>query len=348
MTTTIGSTAELEQEIGPKGRFSLKLPSGSVAIRGTDGDVARVRDMNGRALGERFSIEAGPDHLALEARTRFGFSIGMLDKGTDVRLEIEVPRWAEVAVDTASADVEAAGLAGPKQFKTASGDLILDDISGALEVEAVSGDVTVNGIDRLYMRTRTISGDLDLRAPSVGRFEAGTTSGDIRLDGELTGAGPFAIKSISGDVTIVSRGALSVDAQTITGDLSTSLEHRSSSAPGHKALIIGRDGPTLQFKSVSGDLRVVEAREAPVPQSASDSDALGETPLVAGELDNAAPGEATLTAVDAPDATSSDEPSADSNDLAAARLEILRALERGDLSVEAATDRLAELEGAAR
>ncbi|MEZ0240783.1 MAG: DUF4097 domain-containing protein [Chloroflexota bacterium] len=337
MNTTIGSTAELEHHIGPKGRFSLKVPSGSVVIRGTDEDVARIRDMRGRSLAERFSIDAGTDHLSLEARTRFGLGFEFGGRGSEDRLEIDVPRWAVVIIDTASADVEAANLAGQKRFKSASGDLTLDDVSGDLDVEAVSGDVTVSGSNRLDLRARTISGDLVLRAPSVGRFEAGTTSGDLRLDAELTGAGPFAIKSISGDVTITARGALSVDAQTITGELSTSMEHRSSSAPGHKALIIGRDGPTLQFKSVSGDLRIVEAREAPAPQAGRDPDT----------EDFGDPPPAGMDASEASDASATDEP-VDSTDLAAARLDILRALERGELTVDAATERLAELEGAVR
>lgn len=320
MSTTIDGTAQLEHQIGPTGRFSLKVPSGSITIRGIDGDVARIRDLTGRALADRFTIDSGTGHLSLEARWRFGLGI-QIGRSSDEELEIEVPHSASVLIDTASADVEATGLAGPKRFKTASGDIALADVAGDLEVEAVSGDVTVTAIDRIDARVRTISGDLSLRAPSLTRLEAGTTSGDFRLDAELSGAGPFSVRSISGDMTIVSRGAFSVEAQTITGDLVTALEHRLSSAPGRKTLVIGRDGPILQFKSVSGDLQIVEPRDA-APHGATSPAAMPSG------LDPAAASEPT--------------------DIATARLDILRALERGDLSVEAATDQLTELEAPVR
>jgi hypothetical protein len=338
MNATMGSTAELEHRIGENGRFSLRTASGSIAIRATDGDVARVRDVTGRPLGERFSIDAGTEHLALELRTRLGFSIQIGGKTTADRLEIEVPRSAAIVIETASADVEATGLAGPKRFKTASGDLAIVDVAGELDIDAVSGDVTINASDRLDARVRTISGDLGLRAPSLSRLEAGTTSGNIRLDAEFAGSGPFSVKSISGDMIIVSRGAFSVEAQTITGDLVTALEHRLSSAPGRKTLVIGRDGPTLQFKSVSGDLLIVEPRDAAAPQAATQS-----RPDAAPPADTSPEEQAPGTS-DSPAATWSAEPAAEPRDVAAGRLDILRALERGDLSVEAATERLAELE----
>ena len=322
MNTTIDGTAQLEHHIGPTGRFSLKVPSGSVTIRGIDGDVARIRDLTGRALADRFSIDAGTGHLSLEGKTRFGLGIQISLRSSDEELEIEVPRSANVAIDTASADVEATGLAGPKRFKTASGEMTLVDVAGELEVEAVSGDVTITANDRIDARVRTISGDLGLRAPSLARLEAGTTSGDFLLDAELSGTGPFSVRSISGDMTIVSRGAFSIEAQTITGDLVTALEHRMSSAPGRKTLVIGRDGPTLQFKSVSGDLLIVEPRDA-AAQAATPQ---GATPQAA-----------TPSGSDV-------APASEPTDIAAARLEVLRALERGDLSVDAATERLAALE----
>jgi hypothetical protein len=340
MNDTLGSTTELEHRIGANGRFSLRTAAGSIAIHGIDGEVARVRQLSGRPLGERFSIDAGTGHLTLELRTRLGFSLQIGSRNMEDELEIEVPRSATLVIESASADVEATGLAGPKRFKSASGDLALVDVAGDLDVDAVSGDVTVDGNDRLDARIRTISGDLRLRAPSVSRLEAGTTSGDLRLDAELSGAGPFSVKSISGDMTIVSRGAFSVEAQTITGDLVTALEHRMSSAPGRKTLVIGRDGPTLQFKSVSGDLLIVEPRDAAARPTATQT-GVGDQPAagLAPESVALAPESAGTIA---PRETA--EPTTEPTELAAARLEVLRALERGDLSVEAATERLADLE----
>ena len=66
----------------------------------------------------------------------------------------------------------------------------------------------------------------------------------------------------SGDATIVGRSGFKVEAETITGDLSSELAHKRESSPGRRVLIVGRPGPTLAFRSVSGDLQIVQPRDA--------------------------------------------------------------------------------------
>jgi len=114
-----------------------------------------------------------------------------------------------------------------------------------------------------------------------------------------------------------------VEAETITGELSSELPSKRESQPGRKVLVIGRPGPTLAFRSVSGDLRVVEPRDAgPV------MDPVTATPTAAG------------TAVDEPLAPVVTNPT----DADARRLAILRALEAGEISVTEAAERLGRLE----
>jgi DUF4097 and DUF4098 domain-containing protein YvlB len=314
MTATVNSGAELEHRIGANGRFALRLPAGSVAISGTAGDVARVRDRTGRSLADRFEIAAGSGSLELTAKHRFGITLAIgsygFGAGPAPELEVEVPRGAAVEIDGASAEVEGRDLVGPKQFRTASGDLVLHAIAGGLEIGAVSGDVQIDADGQLDLRARTISGDFKLRAPSLRRCEIGTTSGDVHLDAAMSGPGPFGIKSISGDATIVSRSGLQVEAQTITGDLASSVAHRIESSPGRKLLIVGHPAATLTFKSVSGDLRIVEPRDQPAAPRSVGSE------------------------TEAPDASE------------AARLEILHDLERGTITVDVAAERLAALEEA--
>ena len=63
MTGIAADTAELQHRIGPSGRFALRLPAGSVSIVGIDGDLAKVRDLSGRPLSERFQINADENSL---------------------------------------------------------------------------------------------------------------------------------------------------------------------------------------------------------------------------------------------------------------------------------------------
>ena len=335
MTASTNAASQLEHTIGTEGRFALRLPSGSATIRGTDGDVARVRDLTGRPLGERFEIAAGDGSLELSARQRVGFSIaiGSLGFGDhSPELAIDVPRGASVSIDTASADVVGRGLTGSKHFHTASGDLTLEEILGELEIEAVSGDTNIAGDGSLVVRARSISGDFRLRAPKLGRFEMSTTSGDIQLDAEMAGSGPYAIKSISGDVRLVTRAGLQVEAQTITGDLSSAIPHKTETLPGKKLLIVGKPVATLTFKSVSGDLEIVEPREVVAAHRAVAPDAPSES--------------IPVDAPAAPTPPAPPTPATPATGSMTTSMQILEALERGEISVEDASRQLAALEEA--
>ena len=329
MTAQTNAAAELSHQIGPTGRFVLRFPSGDIRIRGTESDVVTVRERNGRNLAERFEIGLENGSIELVARKRFGITFAIdhhqWGAGTPY-LDIEVPVRAEIVIDTASGDVKAHGLVGSQRYRTASGDLGLQASGGEIELDAVSGDVRIDATAALGIVGKTISGDLRVRAPRLTRFDIATTSGDMQLDAPLAGKGPFSIKTISGDVTLVARGDIQVEAHTITGDLVSEVSHRRESSPGRKLLVIGRSGPVLAFKSVSGDLQIVEAREQQVTDM-TDTEFPGR------------PGGSEPT----PESPAADLPTSQGS-TAATSLEILRALERGEIDVDAATERLAALE----
>ena len=307
MTQTSQHVSSLEHVIGPRGRFTLHQASGEVTIKGVEGETVGVRSLgDGRSLSEQFQIETGDEFVDIRQHEKLGLGIKLFSRGDSPEIEVEVPHGATISVETASADVNATDLSGTKRFRTASGELHLSRFAGTLDAETVSGDVDIDGQAPLDLSTKSISGDIRVRVPRVRHLDIGTTSGDIWLDAEMAGDGPFALRSISGDVTIVGRSGLRVEAETITGDLSSELAHKRESMPGRRVLTVGRPGPTLAFRSVSGDLQVVQPRDA--------------APL-------------------APIAPDAPTPDAD-----ATRLEILRELERGDITVAEATDRLGRLE----
>lgn len=319
MTQTNERTTSIEHVIGPRGRFTLRQASGEIAIRGVEGGTVRIRSVDGdNALHEHFQIEQGDGFLDVRQHERIGLGIKLFSRGSSPEIEVEVPHGATVSVETASAEIEASDLSGAKRFRTASGELQLRRFAGALDAETVSGDVDIDGQAPLDLTTKSISGDIRVRVPRLRRLDMGTTSGDIWLDAEMAGDGPFALRSISGDVTIVGRSGFRVEAETITGDLSSELAHKRESMPGRRVMTIGRPGPTLAFRSVSGDLQVVQPRDA-APEAKTPPSAL------------------TPPAAPAPPAPPTPE-------VDASRLEILRELERGNITVAEATDRLSRLD----
>jgi len=340
--TATGNSATLAHRIGAHGRFHLRQPSGEITIHGVDGETVRVRDRDGRAIGDSFRVEQGEGSLSLVAPDKFGVDLLLFGIGRRASpdLEVEVPRGADVAIETASATLDASGLVGMTRLRTASGDVTLDAVGGILDLDDVSAEVSISANSPLDLRVRTISGDCAVRSPRLGRALIETTSGDVRVDAVLDGRGPFEIQTVSGDVTIVGRSGIKVEARTVTGDLRSDLPHRRDASPGRKQLIVGDGSVTVSFRSVSGDLRVVGPRdllpavpEAPAGLGAVQAPPIPPMPPV-GTVPDVIP-EPPVAPTDARE-----------NGREVSRLDILRALERGELSVEAAMARLAEIEGA--
>lgn len=335
MMTTAAGQSTLEHRIGATGRFHLRLLSGEITLRGVDDDAVRVTERGGKSIAESFRVEKGDGTLSLTAPDRFGLDVMIFGFGrrSSLDLEVEVPHGADVAIETASAELDASDLRGLTRVRTASGEVSLAGLGGILEVDSVSGDVSISAVAALDLRVRTISGECAVRAPQLGRAVIETTSGDVRLDALLAGRGPFEIQTVSGDATIVGRSGLRVEARTITGELRSDLPHRRDASPGRKQLMVGDGGAPVAFKSVSGDLRVVAPRDVP--------DALPTSAAGATQPDPPVPSLAS-SAPEPPDPpVGGVEGGAE-----AARLDILHALERGELSVEGAMERLDEIEEA--
>lgn len=314
MTATVtGST--FEHQLGANGRFVARLRAGDLTIRGVDGDTARIRAEAGQDLAQQVRIHAAPGELELEpaSSTSLGFvlAVGSHRFGSGIgNLEIDLPRGTAVSIETASGEIEVDGIHGSGRYRSTSGSISLTGVRGVLDVSAVSGDVRIDADGEIGVQLRTVSGDARVRAPRIGRLGVNTVSGEVRVDSDLGGGGPFSIETLSGDAVVVAHRGLRVDARTITGELHSDLDARSQEGGGRRSLTVGDGATTLTFKSVSGGLRIAAPREAhPAPEAEP------------GERETAAePG-----AVDP-------------------RLEVLRALERGELGVDEATARLAEID----
>jgi len=311
--TTQTHDAVVTHRIGADGMVVVRMADGQVRLRGVSGDAATVRAVDGNPLD---GLEIEPGERSLTVRTGRGiefrgFGIGWGDRprgrGRTKDVGIEIPSGATVVVEGASTDVEVRGLRGDQRYRSASGDLVLREVSGSLTIEALSGDVEIRADGPSTISARSVSGDLDVRAGSIAELRASTTSGDLYVAGSFDGDGPFSIETVTGDATLSPANGVRVEARTITGDIDSELPARRDDADGRRALVIGAGGPTITFRSTSGDLRVVAADRA--------------TP-------HATPG------ATAPARSTTHAPVDD------ARLTILRALERGEIDVAEAGRRL--------
>jgi hypothetical protein len=336
------ATDVIEHQIGSDGRFSLKVADWDLRVTASSDDVVRVRDADGGALPDGLEVNRGAGSLAIRQPNNFRGIGGLLSsRRDDVTLAVEVPANAVVDIHSASGDVTSDGLRGKQLFRTASGDLRLTGEAGDLTAESVSGDVWLGIDDTILLTAKSVSGDVRIEGGHIERLGLSTTSGDARVRSDL-GNGPHAVATVSGDVTLVADRGLRITAATLTGDLRSDLPHTSSGGPGRRSIVIGDGSAELQFRSVSGDLRVVDsgtAGAAPPSPPAPPAPPVAPVPPVPPQLPNVA----TPGAQDGAEAA--DDPSDD--DASDDRLEILRALEAGEIDVAEATDRLAALDGSA-
>lgn len=301
----------LQHEIGLTGEVAIRVRSGDVRLSGVAGTLARVRARGGDAL-RRVSFEPTPGALAVHSRSSDG-------------LDVEVPTGVAIRLEAGSADLELRGLRGTQQYRTASGDIRGRGLAGDVTIEALSGDVdlVLDGPGRL--QARTVSGDLAVRAGILAAFRGATTSGDLRVAARFEGSGPFAIETVSGDAVVAPAGPVRVETSTIAGEVRSDLDAAVEGTRGRRTVVVGAGGPTLSFRSTTGDLRLVRAVEhhddAPMPPAPPDPPA-------------AVPPVAPVPPADPPSGDAPGDP----------RLDILRDLEAGRIDVAEAEARLTALD----
>jgi hypothetical protein len=355
MTTTNNAGAvTIDHVIGDRGRLVVRLAAAEIRLAAGAGDRVVVRTPDGRSLPDRVVVETSDDGLTI--REKDGGALGFVVSRRVIQLELALPAMAEVTIDTAGGWLDAQGLTGEQRYRTVAGEIRLRGGAGQIELSTVSGDATIELAGATDLAIRSVSGDAVVRGGSLDSLRIGTTSGDVRVDSPLVGRSGNKIETLSGDVEIVAGAGMHVEARTISGDLVSDLPHRSEGRMGRRTLIIGDGSIELGFRSVSGDLRIHDGSSrpkapvppvpplAPLPPTSPFSDGLADLlDLDVPDLD--------LPDIDAPGRADRLTPQADASEAVAAgdaaeaqRMDILRALEQGELDVPTALDRLATLD----
>ena len=374
---TLVRTETLTHRIGTDGRVSVKTLSGLLTIRGADGGEARLtvsyriraadQAAAERALETgRVLVDRGPSWLQVESPERriatgLAWLFGGARVGADVSLE--VPWGTKVRIETMSGTIEATSLVGDQKYRTVSGDIRLWGLGGLIEASSISGPVTLENGGDVRLRASSVSGSVKARARCFYGMTVNTTSGSIAVAGTLDPAGDYRADSISGSVVLTPLSGVTAELRTISGTVSTEIGSRIEGNRGYWRTVVG-DGRTMfKVNSTSGGLRILApGRDAgtwqptPTPAAPAPAPAGPPTPPVASVPPEApvAPvttvdtsGDVTQTREtwtleDVPDVASpaSEPMDAPAPDFQTTEIEILRALERGEIGVDEAASRL--------
>jgi hypothetical protein len=354
MTDTMSPDVR-ELPLGADGTVEIDLGAGDLRLRGTDTDRVVVRARDGAPLADDVAVTHAPGRVRV-ADGSWGLRLGPLSiNGRRSRdLDVEIPRTARVELRTLSGDVVATGIAGPSRWASASGDLRLAVDGGPVQVETMSGNATLEATAAIDLGARTVSGDLRVQAPRLVTSDLGTTSGDVRIGAELARNGSHVISSVSGDVELATSSPVRLETQTLTGRVRADGTHRAEGGRMQRTLVVGDGSVRVSVRTTSGDIRLragarpatpaPPAAPAPDPEPMPPADGL---PAIA-EATAGPVGPRPVADEDTQGwpaaAWSAPSPAIDRRE--AARLDILRALERGDLDIESASQRLQVLEDA--
>jgi hypothetical protein len=280
-----------EDEAQDEGRFEKTLPAqpkGTVIVKNVAGEV-RVVGTSRNEIQVEASYEDGVeriDFVSEGGRARIEVVLPKGEKrrhrgGGDAYLEIRVPQGSELEVQTVSAEIEVRDVLGRQRLRSVSGNVEADLEQSEMQVETVSGDVTLRGHGKpANLRARTVSGNLTVDR-GAGQVEAMTTSGDLilevepasdvrvrttsgnlRLSGNLTPDGEVEADTVSGELSVRLRTrGFRYDVTTFSGDIDTCMnkkpERTSEYGPGMLLNGVFGDGKgEVRLKTMSGDVEI--------------------------------------------------------------------------------------------
>lgn len=188
--------------VDAKARISIENLAGLVDVTGWDRNEVQITGtLDEKAT--KLDISGGGHALTIEVQYPDQRNLN-IDKGS--RLILKVPRGCELEVESVSAAITVADVAGKVSAESVSGNVTVRGAPSDLEIETVSGEIDVE-VAGASMDLASVSGSILARGVSSD-LEASTVSGEI----EVIGSGPIAqleTESVSGSMKVVATPAAS-------------------------------------------------------------------------------------------------------------------------------------------
>ncbi len=367
---TLERTETLTHRIGTNGQVSVKTVSGTLRVRGIEGEEARltvtyrIRAMDQasaeRALETgRVIVDRGPGSLSVETpERRFSTGLAWLFGGARVGADIslDVPWGTRVRYETMSGSIEAVSLVGDQKYRTVAGNIRLWSLGGLIEAGSISGSIALENCGDIRLKANTISGRIKARARRFHATNVSTTSGGIALVGEFDPAGDHRAESISGSVDLTPLNGVTAELRAISGSIISHVEHRMEGGRGFWRSIVGDGGAVFRANSTSGGLRILAPQPgdrvvAPAAPSTTAAPAAPDVPAAPldgstaagpeGSAEPSSPESGTAGPQETEETWNPDETGDPGQDAAEDEaMAVLQALERGEIGVDEAADRL--------
>lgn len=173
VTTADEGTREFPADSG--GRLVLELDAGgTVKITGTGGSSISVSYTS--SCRPKCDVLFNETRHGLEIRTRFAESEGR--QNSDIDLDIQVPRYFDVELDSMGGGLSIDGVEGTFEGKTMGGELTLHDVRGEAELTTMGGKITLTDSE-LDGYLKTMGGEV-LFENVIGDVKGSSMGGNVR------------------------------------------------------------------------------------------------------------------------------------------------------------------------
>lgn len=260
------TTVEQTRPLSPNGTVEIENLAGSVTVMGWDRNEVRVSGQLGRDV---VGLEVDGDGDEVDIEVEVSNFKNKSRGGLESHIEVQVPRGANVSVETLSADVEVADFGGRLELESMSGNFrvagevqaaVLESVSGNIrldgnrtrvDAESVSGDVTLSGVAE-SVDVETVSGNVDVGASSVRNASLTSVNGRIEFNGVLASDARLDVEAHSSNVvvTLPETTSATFDLGTFSGEITNDFGATAKSGQGFLP------GRRLEFTLGSGDASV--------------------------------------------------------------------------------------------
>jgi hypothetical protein len=265
------------------GRATVRVNTNDGSVRVSASDTKQVEfhvEYQGYELGKNLQIDAHQNGDAVELSARISGHWGFSWSGNSRRLRIEVrmPKDADLKVETGDGSVEASGINGNVVVHTGDGSVKANTLNGMIDLHTNDGSITVDTL-KGDIKLRTGDGSIEARDLD-GKCDADSGDGHIRLAGRFdnlnikTGdgsvdtrvlpgskmAGGWNIRTGDGSVDLALPGDFQANVDASTGDghisvgMQMTVEGTFSNSQTHGKLNGG--GQPLYIHTGDGSIRL--------------------------------------------------------------------------------------------
>ncbi len=271
-----GKTFEDSCNVAAGAAVDVEIVSGSVEVVAWAEDKVSASAVLGKDLtGLEFDCQANRVTIGLpdDIERRSG------KVEIDVALTLKVPRKSVVAIETVSADVNAAGLEGALSLESVSGvvkatgspaSLAIETVSSNVDVDVASDNVAIESVSGKVRLGRagkrvslaSVSGDVEVAGGTVTSAEIESVSGNVTFNAGLAPGARLSVECHSGKTVLKLPAGVGAtfDVTTFSGEIENQLGPAATEddGPGKELHFSTGDGSArVEIESFSGDVRLL-------------------------------------------------------------------------------------------